>query len=206
MGCDPGTDSHVGLLQQRFLQQVQTPARYLGLEHNSIVKDAASVRARFALCYPDTYEIGMSHLGSLILYSVINSHPEVWCERAYHPWLDATELMRREGLPLTSLESHTPLAQFDLVGLTLQHELNYTAALSLLDLAQITLRAAERRPAEPLVIAGGPCAYNPEPVATSSTCSSSARARKSRWSCSTPTWPSRRRGRRRRALTNGSRC
>ncbi|MCE5240677.1 TIGR03960 family B12-binding radical SAM protein [bacterium] len=155
----------MGLLQQRFLEQVQTPARYLGLEHNSIVKDAASVRARFALCYPDTYEIGMSHLGSLILYSVINSHPEVWCERAYHPWFDASELMRREGLTLTSLESHTPLAQFDFVGLTLQHELNYTAVLSLLDLAQITLRAAERRPEEPLVIAGGPCAYNPEPVA-----------------------------------------
>ena len=165
MGCNPGNDPPVGLLQPRFLQQVQTPARYLGLEHNSIVKDAAEVGARFVLCYPDTYEIGMSHLGSQILYSVINSHPRAWCERAYHPWLDATELMRREGLPLTSLESYTPLADFDFVGLTLQHELNYTAVLSLLDLAQITLRAEQRRPDEPLVIAGGPCAYNPEPVA-----------------------------------------
>jgi radical SAM family uncharacterized protein len=165
LGCQSGDEPRVGLLQQRFLQQVQTPARYLGLEHNTISKDAAAVGVRFALCYPDTYEIGMSHLGSLILYHVLNSHPDVWCERAYHPWLDAADLMRREGLPLTSLESATPLADFDFVGLTLQHELNYTAVLSLLDLAQIPLRADQRGPDDPLVIGGGPCAYNPEPVA-----------------------------------------
>ena len=165
MGCNPDHDPPVGLLQPQFLQQVQNPARYLGLEHNSVSNDAAEVGVRFALCYPDTYEIGMSHLGSQILYHVINTHPRAWCERAYHPWLDAADLMRAEGLPLTSLESGTPLAAFDFVGITLQHELNYTAVLSLLDLAQISLRAASRRPDEPLVIAGGPCAYNPEPVA-----------------------------------------
>ena len=165
MGCNPTSLPDQGLLQPRFLQHVQTPARYLGLEHNSIAKDPAEIGLRFALCYPDTYEIGMSHLGSLILYHVLNSHPRVWCERAYHPWLDAAELMRREHLPLASLESQTPLAQFDCVGITLQHELNYTSILSLLDLGGITLRAAQRRPDEPLVIGGGPCAYNPEPVA-----------------------------------------
>jgi radical SAM family uncharacterized protein len=165
LGCNPASLPDQGLLQPRFLQHVQTPARYLGLEHNSVMKDPAAVAVRFALCYPDTYEIGMSHLGSLILYHVLNSHPQVWCERAYHPWLDATALMRREGLPLCSLESQTPLSQFDFVGITLQHELNYTSVLSLLDVAGITLRAAERGAQEPLVIGGGPCSYNPEPVA-----------------------------------------
>lgn len=155
----------MGCFSDDFLQQVQTPARYLGLEHNSVHKDPTDCTVQFALCYPDTYEIGMSHLGSQILYGLINSHPAAYCERAYHPWLDALELMRERGLPLVSLESKTPLSDFDFVGITLQHELNYTTVLSLLDLSGITLRTAERGPEEPLVIGGGPCAYNPEPLA-----------------------------------------
>lgn len=155
----------MGRLTNGFLHQVVTPARYLGLEFNSVSKDPAQVAVRFALCYPDTYEIGMSHLGSQILYAVMNEREDTYCERAFHPWLDAADLMRREGLPLTSLETQTPLAEFDFIGITLQHELNYTSVLSLLDLAGVPLRTADRAPEAPLVIAGGPCAYNPEPVA-----------------------------------------
>jgi radical SAM superfamily enzyme YgiQ (UPF0313 family) len=150
---------------EQFLEQVQTPARYLGLEHNSVQKASESVSVRFALCYPDMYEIGMSHLGSQILYAIINSHPAAACERAYHPALDAVAALRELGLPLTSLESKTPLGDFDFVGITLQHELNYTSVLSLLDLAGIPLRSDNRADGDPLVIGGGPCAYNPEPVA-----------------------------------------
>lgn len=153
------------LRHPRYLLRVQNPARYIGCEQNIWVKNPAEIDVHFALCYPDTYEIGMSHLGSLILYAVINSHPRAYCERVYHPWQDAAELMRREHIPLTSLETQTPLFQFDVVGITLQHELNYTTVLSLLELGGITLRAQERRPQEPLVIGGGPCAYNPEPLA-----------------------------------------
>jgi hypothetical protein len=129
---------------EQILQQVQTPARYLGLEHNSVQKSPESVSVRFALCYPDMYEIGMSHLGSQILYAIINSHPDAVCERAYHPALDAVTAMREQGLSLASLESKTPLSEFDFVGITLQHELNYTSVLSLLDLAGIPLRAEQR--------------------------------------------------------------
>lgn len=157
MGCNSSFE--------QFLPQVQTPARYLGLEHNSVQKDPQTVSVRFALCYPDMYEIGMSHMGSQILCAIINAHPQAACERAYHPALDAVTAMRERDLPLTSLESKTPLSEFDFVGLTLQHELNYTSVLSLLDLAKITLRADQRGPHEPLIIGGGPCAYNPEPVA-----------------------------------------
>lgn len=150
---------------EQFLQQVQTPARYLGLEHNSVRKDPQSVSVRFALCYPDMYEIGMSHLGSQILYAIINAHPLAACERTYHPAADAVEAMRALDVPLSSLESKTPLVDFDFVGITLQHELNYTSVLSLLDLAGIPLRSENRLPHHPLVIGGGPCAYNPEPLA-----------------------------------------
>lgn len=148
-----------------FLQQVTAPVRYLGTEHNSVVKDPDSVRVRFVLCYPDVYEIGMSHLGSQILYGLINNHPQAACERAYHPWLDAAELLRQQGQPLRSLETRTPLGEFDFLGITLQHELNYTSVLSLLDLSAVPLRSRQRGPGDPLVIGGGPCAYNPEPVA-----------------------------------------
>lgn len=150
---------------EQFLQQVQTPARYLGQEHNSVRKDPENVSVRFALCYPDMYEIGMSHMGSQILYAIINAHPQAACERAYHPAQDAVDAMRELGLPLVSLETKTPLVDFDFVGITLQHELNYTSVLSLLDLATIPLRAEDRGPNHPLVIGGGPCAYNPEPLA-----------------------------------------
>jgi radical SAM family uncharacterized protein len=148
-----------------FLRQVVTPARYLGQEHNSVQKDPGKVRVRFALCYPDTYEIGMSHLGSHILYATMNGRADTFCERAYHPWDDAVALLRDEGLALSTLESQTPLHALDFVGITLQHELNYTTVLSLLDLAGITLRGAERGAGEPIVIGGGPCVYNPEPLA-----------------------------------------
>lgn len=157
MGCNSAFE--------QFLAQVQTPARYLGLEHNSVQKDPRNVSVRFALCYPDVYEIGMSHLGSQILYALINAHPQAACERAYHPALEAVPVMRETGLPLCSLETQTPLREFDFVGLTLQHELNYTSVLSLLELALIPLRSTQRGPGEPLVIGGGPCAYNPEPLA-----------------------------------------
>ncbi|MHB8993791.1 MAG: TIGR03960 family B12-binding radical SAM protein [Armatimonadota bacterium] len=150
---------------EQFIQQVQTPARYLGHEHNSVQKAPESVSVSFALCYPDMYEIGMSHLGSQILYAIINSHPSAACERAYHPALDAVTAMRELELPLTSLESKKPLSDFDFVGITLQHELNYTSVLSLLNLASIPLRSKDRAAGDPLVIGGGPCAYNPEPVA-----------------------------------------
>ncbi len=130
-----------------------------------MVKDPAEVELSFALCYPDVYEVGMSHLGSQILYHVINSRPEVQCERVFHPWTDAAELMRQQDVPLSGLETGRPLGDFDIVGITLQYELTDTTILSLLELGGITLHARQRRPGEPIVIAGGPCAYNPEPVA-----------------------------------------
>lgn len=117
------------------------------------------------MCYPDIYEIGMSHLGSQILYAVMNAREDTYCERAFHPWDDAAAVLRQQGLPLATLETQTPLRELDFVGLTLQHELNYTTILSLLDLACIPLRASDRAPEDPLVIGGGPCAYNPEPLA-----------------------------------------
>lgn len=136
MGCNTNPSF------ERFLQQIQTPARYLGSEHNSVQKAPESVSVRFALCYPDMYEIGMSHLGSQILYAVINAHPAAACERAYLPAPDALGVVREQGLALTSLETKTPLGQFDFVGITLQHELNYTSVLALMDLSAIDLQNA----------------------------------------------------------------
>ncbi len=130
-----------------------------------MVKDPAQVEMSFALCYPDVYEVGMSHLGSQILYHIINSHPEVQCERVFHPWADAAELMRQQSVALGGLETGRPLHDFDIVGITLQYELTYTTILSLLELGGITLRVAQRQANEPIVIAGGSCAYNPEPLA-----------------------------------------
>ncbi len=153
------------MIKDDLLDEVIGPARYLGCEHNIVEKDPQTVTLRFALCYPDVYEVGTSHVGSHILYHVLNSRPDTYCERAYHPWSDATELLRRGNIPLASLETDTPLRDFHILGITLQHELNYASALSLLDLGGITLRAADRAPTEPIVIAGGPCAVNPEPMA-----------------------------------------
>ena len=147
------------------LEQVRKPARYTGGEYNAIYKDKSRVDLRFAFCFPDIYEIGMSHLGSKILYGLMNSMEGVWCERAYAPFLDMEEQMRKRGQPLYALESGDPVGEFDILGFTLQYEMNYTGVLNMLDLAGVPKRAADRESLKPLVIAGGPCVYNAEPMA-----------------------------------------
>lgn len=156
---------------ERLLKQVEKPGRYTGGEYGQIIKDNAQVRARFAFCFPDTYEIGMSNLGVRILYDAINRHADLWCERAYAPWVDMEELMRKYKLPLYAHESGDALNVFDFVGFTLQYELCYTNVLNMLELARIPLTSAERMGADargefmPIVVGGGPCTYNAEPVA-----------------------------------------
>ena len=154
---------------ERILPRVKKPARYTGGEYNSVNKDLASVDLRFALAFPDIYEVGMSHLGSRILYSLYNSIDGVFCERVYAPWPDMEGEMRKAGIPLYALESHDPVSDFDIIGFSLQYELCYTNVLNMLnmlDLANIPVRADERSDnLAPLVIAGGPCTYNPEPLA-----------------------------------------
>ncbi len=152
------------MLPDNLLPSVEKPARYIGGEVNAVVKPDASVRVRMALAFPDLYEVGMSHLGSHILYHVVNRLPDYACERVYYPRPDAVALLRERCLPLTSLETDRPLSAFDVVGFTLQYELTYTTILAMLDLGGVTLRSANRRPEEPLVIAGGPGAANPEPL------------------------------------------
>lgn len=147
------------------LEHVRKPARYTGGEYNAVYKDKSQVDLRFAFCFPDIYEIGMSHLGSKILYGLLNSMEGVWCERAYAPFLDMEEQMRMRGQPLYALESGDPVGTFDILGFTLQYEMNYTGVLNMLDLAGVPLRSAQRTSLKPLVIAGGPCVYNAEPVA-----------------------------------------
>ena len=148
----------------RILARVQKPARYTGGEYNSIVKDKSRVDLRFAFCFPDIYEIGMSHLGLRILYGVLNEREDIWCERAFAVWPDMEAEMRSQNIKLFGLESGDPLDEFDVIGFTLQYELSYTAVLNMLDLAGIPVRAEERGEDAPLVIAGGPCTYNPEPL------------------------------------------
>ncbi len=150
---------------EQVLLQVQKPARYTGGELNSVVKDPAGVRIRFAFCFPDLYEVGMSHLGMKILYGLFNEQEDVWCERVFAPDTDMEALMRERGIPLFGLESRDPIREFDFVGFTLQYELSYTGVLNMLDLAGIPLHAAERRDDCPLVVGGGPCVCNPEPLA-----------------------------------------
>lgn len=147
------------------LERVRKPARYTGGEYNSIIKNKSEVDVRFAFCFPDIYEIGMSHLGSKILYGLLNSINGVWCERAYLPYTDMEEQMRSRGVPIYALESKDPLSDFDILGFTIQYELNYTGVLNILDLAGIPLRSKDRNNLAPLVIAGGPCVYNIEPMA-----------------------------------------
>ena len=147
----------------RLLHGVEKPARYIGGEWNSIAKERAQVR--FALCFPDVYEIGMSHLGSKILYHVLNSREDTACERVYAPWPDMERALRKADLPLCSLETKRPLASFDIVGFSLLYEMCYTNILAMLDLAGIPLRAAQRGADAPLIVCGGPCACNPEPLA-----------------------------------------
>ena len=148
-----------------ILKSVSKPGRYAGGEFGQIVKDKSSVKARFAFCFPDTYEIGMSNLGVRLLYGSLNRHPDIWCERVYDPWVDMQEEMKKHDLPLCALESGDPLDQFDFVAFTLQYEMSYTNVLNMLDLAKIPLRTSDRGENSPLIIGGGPCAYNPEPIA-----------------------------------------
>ena len=148
-----------------ILPFVSRPSRYLGGEYNAIHKDPSQVRLKVALAFPDVYEIGMSHLGLKILYHILNSHPQVLAERVFAPWVDAEILHRRKGILLSSQESGLPLSSFDILGFTLQYELSYTNLLNMLELAGIPLHRAERGEEFPLVIAGGPCALNPEPLA-----------------------------------------
>lgn len=147
------------------LERVRKPARYAGGEYNAIYKDKSEVDLRFAFCFPDLYEIGMSHLGSKILYGLMNDMEGVWCERAYAPENDMEEQLRLRHLSLPTLESGDPLSEFDILGFTLQYELNYTGVLNMLDLAGVPFRSEDRKELAPLVIAGGPCVYNVEPMA-----------------------------------------
>ncbi len=151
-------------LEQLFLT-VQKPGRYSGGEMGSVIKNKADVDVRFAFCFPDTYEIGMSHLGMKILYGLFNEREDIWCERVFAPWIDFEEVMRKNNIPLFAIESRDPVSEFDFIGFTLQYELSYTNVLNMLDLANIPLLASERKSLTPLVVAGGPCACNPEPLA-----------------------------------------
>ncbi|MBE6013946.1 MAG: TIGR03960 family B12-binding radical SAM protein [Lachnospiraceae bacterium] len=152
-------------LSDKILMQIDKSARYIGNEVNAVVKDTAAVDIRFAICFPDVYEIGMSHLGIQILYDMFNKRDDVYCERVYSPWTDLDTLMRKEGIPLFALESQDPVKEFDFLGMTLQYEMSYTNCLQILDLSGIPVLASERGGEYPLVIGGGPCAYNPEPLA-----------------------------------------
>ncbi|MBR4973521.1 MAG: TIGR03960 family B12-binding radical SAM protein, partial [Clostridia bacterium] len=150
---------------EELLLSVQKPGRYSGGEINSVIKDKEKVDVRFAFCFPDTYEIGMSHLGMKILYSQFNSRDDIWCERVFAPWTDFEEVMRRENIPLFALESRDAIKDFDFIGFTLQYEMAYTNVLNMIDLAGLPLKAADRKELSPLVVAGGPCTCNPEPLA-----------------------------------------
>ena len=150
---------------EHILPRVQKPARYTGGEYNAVVKDRKAVDTRVALCFPDTYEIGMSNLGMRILYGVMNQMDGVWCERVFAPWGDMEEEMRRAGVVLYGLESGDAIDEFDIIGFSLGYEMAYTNVLNMLDLAGVPLRSQERGELSPLVIAGGTCAFNPEPLA-----------------------------------------
>ncbi len=155
----------MGYMLDDLLLQVQKPARYSGGELNSVVKDHAKVDVRFAFCFPDLYEVGMSHLGMKILYGQFNEREDIWCERVFAPDKDMETLMREKNIRLFGLESRDPINTFDFIGFTLQYEMSYTTVLNMLDLAGLPLRAADRDERYPLVVAGGPCACNPEPIA-----------------------------------------
>lgn len=152
-------------LNDEILLSIQQPARYIGGEVNTVNKDPKKVDIRFAMCFPDVYEIGMSHLGMQILYDMFNRREDINCERVYSPWTDLDKIMREKKIPLFALESQDPVRDFDFFGITLQYEMSYTNILQVLDLAQIPLHAADRTESDPIVIGGGPCAYNPEPLA-----------------------------------------
>ncbi|MCU6685462.1 TIGR03960 family B12-binding radical SAM protein [Dorea acetigenes] len=152
-------------LSDEILLKIEKPARYIGNEVNSVIKDKSKVDIRFVMCFPDVYEIGMSHLGIQILYDMFNRREDVWCERVYSPWIDLDKIMREEKLPLFALESQDPIKEFDFLGITIQYEMCYTNILQILDLSGMALKACERKEEDPIVIGGGPCTYNPEPLA-----------------------------------------
>ncbi|MCM1038936.1 MAG: TIGR03960 family B12-binding radical SAM protein [Ruminococcus sp.] len=152
-------------LSDEILMQIEKPARYIGNEVNCIMKNEEEVDIRFCMCFPDIYEIGMSHLGIQILYSMFNSWEDVWCERVYSPWTDLDAIMRKENIPLFALESQQSVKDMDFLGITIQYEMCYTNILQILELSQIPLYAGERGDSCPIVIGGGPCSYNPEPIA-----------------------------------------
>ena len=149
---------------EKLLLKVQKPGRYVGGELNEVIKDKKSIDTRFAFCFPDTYEVGMSHLGMKILYSLFNSRDYLWCERVFAPWTDMEELMRENKIPLYALESGDPLSDFDFIGFTLQYELSYTNMLNMLKLGNVPIKSADRKELKNIVVAGGPCACNPEPI------------------------------------------
>lgn len=150
---------------EKFLLGVQKPGRYTGGELNSIVKDKSKIDIRYAFCFPDTYEIGMSHLGMKILYSLVNARDDAWCERVFAPDVDMEKIMRDNGIPLYALESGEAIKDFDLIGFTMQYELSYTNVLNMLDLAGLPVRSRDRKDLTPIVIAGGACVCNAEPMA-----------------------------------------
>lgn len=152
-------------LNDEILLKIEKPARYIGNEVNSVMKDPKKVDIRFAMCFPDVYEIGMSHLGIQILYDMFNQREDVWCERVYSPWLDLHKIMKEEQIPLFALESQDPIREFDFLGITIQYEMCYTNILQILDLSRIPIHSRDRSEADPIVIGGGPCTYNPEPLA-----------------------------------------
>lgn len=152
-------------LNDEILLKIEKPARYIGNEVNSVMKDKNEVDIRFAMCFPDVYEIGMSHLGIQILYDMFNRREDVWCERVYSPWLDLHKIMKEEQIPLFALESQDPIREFDFLGITIQYEMCYTNILQILDLSQIPIHSRDRREQDPIIIGGGPCTYNPEPLA-----------------------------------------
>ena len=152
-------------VSDEILMQVEKPARYIGNEVNMVVKDPKKVDIRFCMCFPDVYEIGMSHLGIQILYDMFNKREDTYCERVYSPWMDMDKVLREKNIPLFALESQEPIKDFDFLGITLQYEMCYTNVLQILDLSQIPLKAKDRTEEHPIVIGGGPCSYNPEPLA-----------------------------------------
>ena len=152
-------------LPEEILLSIQQPARYIGGEVNMVKKDPSAVDVRFAMCFPDVYDIGMSHLGIQILYDMFNKYDDVYCERVYSPWTDLDKIMREKHIPLFALESQDPVKEFDFLGITLQYEMCYTNILQVLELSGIPLHAEDRTWDDPVVIGGGPCSYNPEPIA-----------------------------------------
>ena len=152
-------------LSDDILMKIEKPARYIGGEVNSVMKSKENIDIRFAMCFPDVYEIGMSHLGIQILYDMFNRREDIWCERVYSPWMDLDQIMREEHIPLFALESQDPIKEFDFLGITIQYEMCYTNILQVLDLSGIPLKSSERTEDDPIIIGGGPCTYNPEPLA-----------------------------------------